>query len=453
MHMSLFGDAARLSAAVLALVLCLSAPSFLSAQGVVDDRRAALQRELAQIEREIAQQQVFLDAKQRERVSLERDVAILDAQIDRAKLSIRARTIAIQGLTREIQQKEGTITGLDEKITREKESLAAILRQTNEISDTSLVLVALSRDTISDFFEDLEVFESVQRRLFESFHMIEQSKKVTKAEKEDLEEKREQEVALRTLQELEKKKIEAREAEKQRILKVTKGDEAAYQALISTKQKSAAQIRAELFALRGSAAIPFGQALEYAEAAAKQTGVRPAFLLGIVAEESNLGENVGTGSWRVDMHPTRDQPIFAAITAHLGLNPDTMPVSKKPWYGYGGAMGPAQFIPSTWVLYAGYEKSGGTWVYNASKDRIGKLTGNTPPNPWSPEDAFMAVALKLASNGATKGSTPAQKRRAMWEAAMTYFSGSNWRKNKAIHFYGNNVLAMADSYDSIIAQH
>lgn len=438
------GDVPRLlSFSFAGILLALAASA--SAQGVVDERRARLQNELAEIEREIAQQQVFLDAKQRERVSLERDVAILDAQIDRAKLSIKARNLVIQGLTRDIQRKEGTIVGLDEKILRERESLAAILRESNEISDTSLVLVALSRDTLSDFFADLDAFESVERRMFESFQVIEHSKQVTREEKEDLEDKREQEVSLRTLQELEKKKIEAQEAEKQRILKATKGDEAAYQALIATKQKSAAQIRAELFALRGSAAIPFGQALEYAEAASRQTGVRAAFILGIIAEESNLGENVGTGSWRVDMHPTRDQPVFAAITAHLGLNPDTMPVSKKPWYGYGGAMGPAQFIPSTWVLYAGYKKQDGAWAYHASEDRIGKLTGNKPPNPWDPKDAFMASALLLKDNGAARGGTSAERL-----AALRYLAGWANATKPSYAFYGNEVMELAAKYQAMI---
>ena len=437
--------------ACLTFLVIVALPSFARtsfAQGLVEERRAQLENELAKIERDIGEQQVFLDAKQRERVSLERDVAILDARIDQAKLSIRARDLVIQGLTRDIRSKEGTITGLNEKIVREKESLAAILRQTNEISDTSLVLIALSRDNISDFFQDLDVFESVQKRMFDSFHEIEESKQITQAQKEDLEDKREQEVSLRTLQELEKKKIEVQEDEKQRILKATKGDEAAYQALIATKQKSAAQIRAELFILRGTAAIPFGKALEYADAASKATGVRPAFILGIIAEESNLGENVGTGSWRVDMHPTRDQPVFRAITSHLGLNPDRMPVSKKPWYGYGGAMGPAQFIPSTWVLYAGYvesPKGSGNWTYDSSRDRIGKLTGNKPPNPWEPQDAFMASALLLKDNGAAKGGAAAERL-----AALRYLAGWKNASNPSYSFYGKEVMELAAKYQALI---
>ena len=123
----------------------------------------------------------------------------------------------------------------------------------------------------------------------------------------------------------------------------------------------------------------------------RKRGLGQLFFLGIITEETNLGDNLGSGNWRVDMHPTRDQPLFAKITADLGFNPDTMPVSKKPWYGWGGAMGPAQFIPSTWICFAGYTNTTtgkcsknpngswqGPWEYNVKSDRIGKRTGSSP---------------------------------------------------------------------------
>ena len=40
------------------------------------------------------------------------------------------------------------------------------------------------------------------------------------------------------------------------------------------------------------------------------TNVRPALILGILAEESDLGQNVGTGNWRTDMSPS-NQPLFS----------------------------------------------------------------------------------------------------------------------------------------------
>ena len=419
--------------AVLAVLFLPIAVSHVSAQATGDDveaKRAQLEADLANIEEEIKAQEQLLDSKQRERVSLERDVAILDAKIEKAKLELKQRDLVIGGLESDILDKEGTISDLDDKLTREKQSLAQLIRQTNQIDDYSMVEIVLAQKDISDFFGDIDRFDSIQKSLNESFAEIGDTKDKTEDQKDQLESKREQEVELRNLSALQKQKTEDQEAEKQQILKVTKGQEAAYQDIVKAKQKTAAEIRAELFTLRGSAAIPFAQALNYANDAFKITGVRPAFILGTIAEESNLGENIGTGNWKTDMHPTRDRPIFEEICQELGLDPDLMPVSKKPWFGWGGAMGPAQFIPSTWILY---------------KDRIGEASGQVPPNPWDPRTAFIASALLLEDNGADRGSPAAERL-----ASLRYFAGWKNAEKPEYAFYGDEVMELASKYQGLI---
>lgn len=153
----------------------------------------------------------------------------------------------------------------------------------------------------------------------------------------------------------------------------------------------------------------------------------------MIAEESNLGANIGTGNWQTalaDSHCASQRNAFTALTASLGLDPNLMPVSKKAWYGYcGGAMGPAQFMPTTWKLYA---------------DRIAQVTGHNPSNPWDPLDAFAAAALYLKDLGATAGTYSAER-----TAALRYLAGSNWKK-AAYSFYGDDVMALAAKYQEQI---
>lgn len=415
------------------ILLFLFAPYALFAQVSTDgisSRRAQLERDLAVLEQEINAQRTILESKQRERVSLERDVAILNAKIERAKLSIRARNLVIQQLQEDIYGKEKTIEGLSDKLEREKQSLSQIIRRTNEIDSYTVAEVILSGRDISSFFEDLDSFDAVKVSLRNSFAIVVENRNQTESEKKSLEDKSSEEVALRQVQELEKKRMEQQEAELNRLLKETKGQEEVYQKIVSSKEKDAAAIRTELFTLRGSAAIPFERAYEYAVRASQKTDVRPALILGIIAEESNLGENVGTGNWQVDMKNPRDTVPFLDITKRLGLDPNKMPVSKKPWYGYGGAMGPAQFIPSTWILY---------------EDKIAQLTGHNPPNPWNPEDAFMAAAILLADNGATKGTYAAERL-----AALRYFAGWVNATKSAYAFYGDDVMELTAKYQGLI---
>ena len=118
------------------------------------------------------------------------------------------------------------------------------------------------------------------------------------------------------------------------------------------------------------------------------------------------------------------------ITSELGLDPNLMPVSKRTWYGYcGGAMGPAQFIPTTWQLY---------------KNSISKITGINTPNPWDPKTAFIAAGLLLRDNGAIAGNYAAERK-----AALKYLAGSNWNKS-AYSFYGDDVMDLAAKYQEQI---
>lgn len=130
------------------------------------------------------------------------------------------------------------------------------------------------------------------------------------------------------------------------------------------------------------------------------------------------------------MKPERDQAPFQQITTDLGMDPDITPVScpmkdsKGRQVGWGGAMGPAQFIPSTWMGY---------------KDRVAAITGKMA-NPWDIRDAFIASALKLRAGGA--GTVEGE-----WAAAMRYFSGGT---NTRYRFYGDNVVKTANEYQADI---
>lgn len=389
------------------------------------EQRAALEAELGRIEADIALKRRDLEAKQRERTSLERDVAILDGKIETAKLSIRQRDLAIRRLQSDISDKQNAIKVLDTKVAKGEESVAQLLRLTQAIDDTTMVELVLGA-SFSDMFRELDEFEMVHRSLQSSFDEMALARQDLSARKLALESQRAEEEELRQIQELQRQSLVKAEKEKQALVAAAKGQEKIYQQLIAERQKDAAVIRSALFDLRDSSAIPFGTAYQYAKEASAKTGVRPALILGVLRQETNLGENVGTGNWRTDMHPTRDQPVFETLMAELGLDPDQMPVSRKPSYGWGGAMGPAQFIPSTWVLY---------------KERIANMTGQNPPNPWSARTAIFATALLLMDNGADKGTRAAERL-----AALRYFAGWGNANKAAYAFYGDDVMEFADEF-------
>jgi len=396
-------------------------------------RRAELEKELQQYETQIEEFQTLIRSKQEEGDSLKRDIDILTAEVSKSKIEIKARTLSIQKLQGDIDEKGKSIKDLEGEIEKTRASLLEFLREVRKSDELSLVELAMIYDDVAEFFSEVNASKNLQASLQNAYGRITGLKTDEERAKTWLEGQKQEEAELKYLQELQKKFLEGREKEKQKLLKDTKGKESEYQKILKAKQKDAANIKSQLFLLVGSAAIPFEKALEYANAAERATGARPAFLLGLITEESNLGQNVGKGNWQVDLSHSRcksQREAFVAITSELGLNPDLLPVSKKAWYGYcGGAMGPAQFMPVTWQ---GYKKS------------VSKITGSSPPSPWEPKDAFVAAALLLKDNGAIAGNYNAE-----WKAAMKYLAGSNWNK-PAYRFYGDDVMAIAKKYQEQI---
>jgi membrane-bound lytic murein transglycosylase B len=392
------------------------------AQDSTAERRAILERDLALIEAEIAQQEHILNQKRQENQSLERDITILNSEIRKSELYIEARNLAIQRLSREIFSREEMVDALTAKMDREKDSLAKLLRKKNEVDAFSMVEVMLSSSNLSEFFEDLDDFDSVNSALNASFVDIRQTQEIALGEKQQLASRQATEAELKELQNREKAVVQEKKVEKAEVLTVSKGEEAQYQQVLKQKQETAAQIRAKLFELRGTGAIPFGQAYDYAKKASAITGVRPALILGVLKQESNLGANVGNCHYQGNMHPDRDVPIFLQLMTRLGYDPNTRTVSCKPGYGWGGAMGPAQFIPSTWILY---------------EDELRSLLGHTP-DPWFPGDAIVANAVLLRDNGATNHSYEAERL-----AALRYFAGWGGATNPSYAFYGDGVMSLA----------
>ncbi len=402
------------------------------------DQEKALRDELSQIEQQIQQQQVILDQKQGEASAYQSDIAKLDAQIKQAKLKIRAHEISIQNLGKDIEVKKNTIQSLSERIAKSKDSLSRILQRTQALDNFSTIEAMLSGQKMSDFFVDVGNYSNIQKDLKVLLDDITTAKNQNEQLKQELDDKRNQEIFTKINVEDQQKNIQAAESQKQKLLSLNKAQQNTYKKSISDNQARATQIRNALFALRDSPAIKFGDALTYAKKASQVTGVRPAYLLAVIQQESNLGANVGacrltdttsgagirikSGAYVSNlMKPSRDIQPFLQITSAVLRDPLKQPVSCPLEVGYGGAMGPAQFIPSTWLLF---------------NNRVANALGEKSADPWDAQDAIMASAMYLGDLGAGNGTDSSEK-----NAACKYYSGHACSGSNT--FYGTQVVNKA----------
>lgn len=411
----------------------VSAPTSGDVYAAVDkmEERKALEAELAQLEKEMDQYEQQIADYKKKGNTLQSEINRMNAQVAKLNAQIKAIMVTLQKVNREIDSTTTQIGVTETKIEKKRRIIGEMVQEIYRNENQGVLLTLLANNDLSDFFTDLNNLASIGDELRINLGELiglrtdlSDQKEALALQKMDIE-------TLRAYQEEQRKEIQQTKSEKDDLLKVTKGKESEYKKVLAEKQKTAAQIRSRLFDMIGGGQMSFGDAYKYAKAAESATGVRAALILAVLDKESALGKNVGKCSYQNAMHPTRDIPLFLDITKRLNINPDTTLVSCaiKSDGAYGGAMGPAQFIPSTWVKF---------------EAQIASLTGNNPANPWKSQDAFMGTALYLKGAGAANASLYQEK-----VAAARYYAGGRWANY--LSSYGARVIEKAEKFEQDIA--
>lgn len=409
-----------------------------------EELRVELKEKLGRLQNEINDLEQKTEEEKKKADSLKREINIISSQIKKTDLEIQRRSIEIGQLGEEITDRKNQIGIAEKKIDYQKDALAGYIRKIYESDQLTILEIILQNDKLSDFFNEINSYENIHDYIKFSLNEIQKLKNNLVQEKNNLEDERNEEANLKKLQEYQKKALLTSESNKNQLLKQTKGNEKTYQQIIAEKAKDLKAIRNQLYALEGfGISMTFEIAYGNAKAVSDAVGIRPAFLLGLLKVESNWGSNLGSGNWRIDMYECykklgkfdiaeSQKAAFLSITSRLGLNPDMMPVSKEPYYGCGGAMGVAQFMPTTWIAY---------------ESKIASITGNNPPSPWQIKDGFAAAAIKLANDGATSKNYTGERM-----ASLKYLAGANWQKPSVQWYWSGNygVKYYEDQYQEWI---
>lgn len=435
------------------LALLFLSPHFSTAQ-VDETKRQSIQGQIEALEREAAELDDRISVTQEESRTLEKQVNIFNDEIRRRELEIKRLNLAVRQSELDIQAKIASIEELTGRIAKNRSALGRNVATMYEYDRENILVVLAKNETLSDFFSSLDNIRNLQAQVEQLVGELRGTKIEFENEKEELENFRSEQLELKAIAEVERRAVAEKRQEKDRLLKLTKGKEAVFQQLLAAKKKDISALKTQLFYIEKTG-ISAEDALKYAELAAQRAGIRTAFLLALLEVETGkqfeggiitAGTHQGTGNWKTDMYECylklgrrsaaeAQKNAFFAITAKLGLDPDSMPVSRRPSYGCGGAMGPAQFIPTTWLLF---------------ESRVAGMTGHNPPSPWNIEDAFTASAIFLADSGAKS-----QTKTGELKAARTYISGkpncpSRGAARYACQAYANRVLSLSEDIDRVI---
>lgn len=414
------------------------------AAATIQDDINAKQLQIQQLQAQIDQYEAQAREVGQKSATLQNEIARLNAQIGQITAQIHQLAVSIDQAGLEIRQTSSAISDAEREVELHQGALAEYVRTIDQADRKSLAQIILQHDAFSDFFDYIHQVQLTQDKLRLTIRSVRELQAALDEKRDSLEGKKGELERMKGLTEMQQKELAQVKGSKSVILKETKGQEAKYQQLVKQSKLDLQRIQEQIsFLLQGGLTVE--DAVKYAQLAAIGAGIRPAFLLALLEVESRLGMNVGKGNWQDDMvqcylrmsqiaktadrkayyikRSETEKNAFLQITSKLGLDPNTLKVSKEPSYGCGGAMGPAQFIPSTWL---GYESE------------VVRITGHSPVNPWNFQDAFTASAIKLANGGATSKDRAGEIR-----AAKAYISGNSQCTSTTCNSYANTIQQKA----------
>lgn len=435
-----------------------------------EEYRSLLKKCLGYFEDENKQIEGKLETTKQQKQTLQNKIASLNQEIRNLNNEIRQSNLVIQDLKFQIEDTEDSIKETAVKIQQSTNKLSEILRTIYEENQKTTVEVLLAEDKLSSFFNNLVSLEVLSTRNRELLNDIKDLKDYLKEQEEALMKEKNSLEKVVAIQQSKVKENRQVKQEKEELKKMT---DAEYQRYLQRKKKTEKRIEnisAKLWkSLVGVREIPeYGEAVKVAKRVSDQTGVRAAFILGILTQESRIGHNVGqcvvkdfdTGAgvkvdtgekWPRVMKPGRDIPPFRDTVQNLNRGEQPKSTLVSCWipacykgndicsasvnngnvncelagykaYGWGGAMGPAQFIPSTWDKY---------------DEKVTKIM-EEPADPWNFNHATLAAGLLLGANGADARTRAAEK-----QAAVSYL-GADYLG------YKEKVMRLSDCHQSYI---
>ncbi len=382
------------------------------------------------------------------------EVNKIDRKIRISQNFIKQQDLKLKRLRRSIGENKADIEKLDRNIKKLKNNLGRMLYTKYQYKNYSTIEVLFSGKTLSQFFQNKELIEMIEKQLTLNVKELNKDKKSLELLVGELEERDVLEKELMEQKKNELAKIERNKRYKQELLGILKKEVGAKKNVISSKEKIKQEILRRKFTLASGAKVSFGDAYNIIRPYKKALGLDPAFVLAVLFQESGhrgrIGGNIGRCYYNQKnpcgkntvMSP-KQKPSFVKIMKGLGQNPAKQKVSCPICRdgAYGGAMGPAQFMPTTWM---------------AIRSKAARIIGKRPEDmsPFTNHDAFIASGTLLrqnyyssaCSNYAKKYKHISSERtlRERCAAAMYYAGPGGWYKHRMD--YGESVVRRANRF-------
>jgi peptidoglycan hydrolase CwlO-like protein len=185
-----------------------------------------------------AEYQAKLDNAKKQEKSLKSQLNVIDGQVKVTELKIEETNLKIEKLEREINDLSGRITRLSGSVDTISELLLGRIVQTYKIGSVSAIDLLFSSHGFSDMLERLKYVQVAQSNDKKVLYQLQATKAAYNDQKQDKETRQVEAEKLSKELDTYRTQLDQEKKAKEELVRVTKNDEAKYQALIS-------QLRAE----------------------------------------------------------------------------------------------------------------------------------------------------------------------------------------------------------------
>jgi murein DD-endopeptidase MepM/ murein hydrolase activator NlpD len=171
--------------------------------------------------------------KQAEAASLSNQLVILDAEISKTETEIQKTEAEIEKTNLEIKSIEKQIQAKEKEIVKQQKILSEIIRTIYQYDQVSLIEILLSYDSLSDFLDQTNYLETIEKKGKETLDNIRQIKKELEWQNQVLKTRQQTLDELKKKLDEEKVHLDQEKQGKEKLLQETESEEEKYQELLS----------------------------------------------------------------------------------------------------------------------------------------------------------------------------------------------------------------------------
>lgn len=196
----------------------------------------------------------IIEKKQKQEITLENGIGLLENRIAKTTLDFSATQLEIEQVSLEIDLLASEIAEKDERIIRERELLAELLREIKRYDDRTDIELLLGVERFSDFFSQLHYLEDTQGKLEEAFTVLQTLKRDQENERGQREERRLTLERLRSNLRRTQTLLEDEQGAKEVLLASVQSSEREFQTLLRELKAESQFVDAEIGSLEGTLA-------------------------------------------------------------------------------------------------------------------------------------------------------------------------------------------------------